>query len=573
MPRSDDWKQKYLSQLDDHEKMEARWQAERHSLQRLLVRASLVAEGQDPAVDKLLAELRDLARLEEPDLNALQRLQQSLENKVAGFDEGRNQALSKMRDSLKRMVASLEARCQRDQRRSLRQFEKRVAGELSSFSTLPPLLAELAGLQEQVLRLQGENAPKNRSVMQRLFGSSSPGKEPEVPEHRPSQPEMMDDSADRALASAGNLDLDTGEESGSGDLDAFGHQLSQLVRQLIAQVTLPRSAYRRAQKLQEQALTSVGWEQMRDLLDEVAQLVVSAVGRGQREFEGFLASLDERLLRIQSQFGHEALDVSQWRTVTEEFDKQLHDELDEIGQDVSQAKALPELQQSVRGHVERLNATLDDYRKTELERESLLQEQVSSLQVKISAMEEQSRAVQEELKKERVRATTDLLTQLPNRDGLEERLQTEFERWQRYGNPVSLAVVDIDHFKVINDTYGHLAGDKVLQLIAKALRDNLRKPDFVARYGGEEFVVLFPETPEDVAFDVIEKVRERIRALPFHFRGERVEVTFSAGVLSFQPVDHPSELFDIADRALYQAKNEGRDRSIRGSSILPRKDS
>ena len=126
-------------------------------------------------------------------------------------------------------------------------------------------------------------------------------------------------------------------------------------------------------------------------------------------------------------------------------------------------------------------------------------------------------------------------------------------------------MLDIDRFKDLNDTYGHLAGDKVLQLVARALRENLRQPDFVARYGGEEFVVVFPETGEEQALQVMDKAREHIAALPFHFRQEKVSVSFSAGVTEFRSVGDPSQILDAADRALYQAKNDGRDRVCRAT--------
>ena len=123
-------------------------------------------------------------------------------------------------------------------------------------------------------------------------------------------------------------------------------------------------------------------------------------------------------------------------------------------------------------------------------------------------------------------------------------------------------MLDIDHFKLVNDSYGHKAGDRVIQLMAKVLRDRLRATDFVARYGGEEFVALLPETRVDTAVEVINKLRAHIRELPFHFQGEPVSITFSAGLAPFRDGVALDAVFDQADRALYQAKGAGRNQVV-----------
>ena len=217
------------------------------------------------------------------------------------------------------------------------------------------------------------------------------------------------------------------------------------------------------------------------------------------------------------------------------------------------------MKQSVSGHLQSIRDAVGRFRTKETEREKYLSEQLAAMQEKVAAMETQAEQVKEELREQRQRAMTDVLTQLPNREAWQERLDLEFQRWRRYQNPLSLAVLDIDFFKRVNDSYGHKAGDRVLQLVAKALRERLRQTDFIARFGGEEFVLLFAETEAEVARKVLDGLREHIKALPFHFRGEPVSVSFSAGVSGFELGDETEAVFDRADRALYQAKDAGRD--------------
>lgn len=125
---------------------------------------------------------------------------------------------------------------------------------------------------------------------------------------------------------------------------------------------------------------------------------------------------------------------------------------------------------------------------------------------------------------------------------------------------VTLVVIDVDHFKSINDRYGHSAGDKTLQVIARALKKSIRKSDFIARYGGEEFVLLMPGMPLTHAQKPLEKVRQVIKSIPFKFKEKEVEITISLGATQFVKGDTALSAFDRADAALYEAKNSGRDR-------------
>ncbi len=121
-------------------------------------------------------------------------------------------------------------------------------------------------------------------------------------------------------------------------------------------------------------------------------------------------------------------------------------------------------------------------------------------------------------------------------------------------------VIDVDHFKSINDRFGHTAGDITLQVIAKALQKSVRQSDFIARYGGEEFVLLMPGLSLLNAAQPLEKLRKVIKNIPFKFREKEIEITISLGATQFKKGDTPLKAFDRADDALYEAKKTGRDR-------------
>ena len=158
---------------------------------------------------------------------------------------------------------------------------------------------------------------------------------------------------------------------------------------------------------------------------------------------------------------------------------------------------------------------------------------------------------------------TDELTGLYNRRHFESNFEREFLRAKRYNSNLSVAIVDIDFFKQINDKYGHLTGDFVLRELAFILKDSLRKTDMVFRYGGEEFAILLTETDSEQSLIPLERLRKYIETKTFVKSGNSVEFTVSIGVSSnIIETNTPDELLELADKALYKAKNSGRNQVV-----------
>lgn len=181
----------------------------------------------------------------------------------------------------------------------------------------------------------------------------------------------------------------------------------------------------------------------------------------------------------------------------------------------------------------------------------------NELEIKISertAELQKANAILKEIARE------DALTGIPNRLALNERLHTEFVRLKRKKHPYVILMLDIDHFKSVNDEYGHAVGDEVLARLASSLKSSIRTDDFACRFGGEEFLVLLPDTSSEAGYQVAEKIRKTIEASQHPFVGK---VTISIG-LAMADASHEDEYFAIknADDALYQAKNSGRNQTI-----------
>jgi diguanylate cyclase (GGDEF)-like protein len=164
---------------------------------------------------------------------------------------------------------------------------------------------------------------------------------------------------------------------------------------------------------------------------------------------------------------------------------------------------------------------------------------------------------------------TDRLTQLLNRGYWEECLKQEYSRIRRTGVSSSLVMLDIDHFKNINDSYGHQAGDDVIRMTAQKLMDTQRSTDISGRYGGEEFVIILIDTHEDGALYFAERLRKKIEALTIEYEQNRINYTVSLGIAEYRrDLKDYNEWLEHADRALYEAKNSGRNRSFLYSKLV-----
>ena len=157
-------------------------------------------------------------------------------------------------------------------------------------------------------------------------------------------------------------------------------------------------------------------------------------------------------------------------------------------------------------------------------------------------------------------ATHDALTGLYNRNVLDQRLNVEIHRASRYNHAMSIFMLDIDHFKPINDTYGHGIGDTVLRNFAKVLESSIRNTDYAARYGGEEFVVILPETPLPKAEELAERLRNQVAEYPFPIGDDKdLNLTVSIGIATFpENAQTGQQLLEVADSAMYAAKEAGR---------------
>ncbi|WP_375122934.1 diguanylate cyclase [Pseudomonas sp. LW8] len=329
---------------------------------------------------------------------------------------------------------------------------------------------------------------------------------------------------------------------------------------LLDDLTLPERHRPQAEAMRERLKHGLNWYELLPILDDLATLMLAITDSGQHEFEAYLQQLNERLEAFQSNLQAASEGHADNSSAARAMDTQIREQVDGLQSSVQQAADLDDLKHVLENHLEGLLGTMDQHQKQRDAREQEVAARLKSLSERVAHMEQEALGFREHLEEQRQKALIDPLTGLPNRAAWSERLEHEIQQWQQHGNTLSLAMLDLDHFKRINDSYGHLAGDKVLKIIATVLRKRLRGSDFIARFGGEEFVLLLPATPPAVGAKLLETLRAAIEACPFHFKGERVTITISMGLASFRVGEHSDLVLKRADQALYRAKNAGRNR-------------
>lgn len=340
--------------------------------------------------------------------------------------------------------------------------------------------------------------------------------------------------------------------------------IEQTLIGLLDDLSLPERHKAQALEMRERVARGLNWYELIPVLDDLAVLMLAITDSGQHEFETYLQQLNERLEGFQSHLHEASAGHADNSTAARELDSQLREHVDGLQSSVQGAADVDSLKHILENRLEGLLLTMDEHKHERDRREQELAGRLQGLSERVASMEHEALGYREHLEEQRQKALLDPLTGLPNRAAWSEQVEREMLDWQENGGHLAMAILDLDHFKRINDNYGHLAGDKVLKIVADQLRKRLRGRDFIARFGGEEFVLLLPQTTPAVAAQMAEVLRATVEACPFHFKGERVVITTSIGLGAFRSGERSDQVLKRADAALYRAKEQGRNRVEHG---------
>lgn len=301
------------------------------------------------------------------------------------------------------------------------------------------------------------------------------------------------------------------------------------------------------------------------MLSGMADVLSEQCLRAQREreeLEGFLKQVTDRLGELAAYLMGQEDAVATTGVEGAALETRIREEVKGLHAGMAEAVSLDDMRALVSERLDAIGEHVRRFREAEMARCREHRSRAEHMRQRVVQLEAETRALRRTMEDERRQALVDQLTGIPNRQAFDERIHQEYKRWKRFATPMALVIWDVDNFKGINDSYGHKAGDKVIRAVAQLLHDRVRETDFAARYGGEEFIMLLSGAAGQEALAVAEGMRLEVQALGFHFRGDRVPITISAGIAVFTDGDTPETVFDNADRALYEAKNSGRNRCV-----------
>ena len=288
--------------------------------------------------------------------------------------------------------------------------------------------------------------------------------------------------------------------------------------------------------------------------------VVVQFGEEYRQTQKLIVSINSALEDVHQTLLQSLKSSKNYGDQLQKLDVKIDKQITELSKNAEKATSVDQLQNIIDKKLNDITLSIKERDGIEKKRTLELDTTLQEMESKLTKLEKRTEYYRNKWLEEKTKSDTDALTGLPNRGAYDKRFSEEFKRWLRKPEPLCLAVIDIDHFKKINDKYGHSVGDKTLQIVSQTMRKNLRVTDYLARYGGEEFVCLMLNTdPKDVLVP-LEKIRSSVERTPFKVKDDRLNITISIGVTMFRASDNVHTVFDRADKALYEAKDTGRNK-------------
>jgi len=295
---------------------------------------------------------------------------------------------------------------------------------------------------------------------------------------------------------------------------------------------------------------------------EIFDVIVADLQKERDSSKVFLNTLSETLTTVQNAVKKTLFTCSKAQSTNDKINEKLHVQLLDMTGAVKKATSLEQVRVDINGKLNSIAQTLVEKTTFEHQNQQVLASQLNEMAKKVEKLEEQSQEFEVKLAEQQRKSMQDALTKLSNRAAFDEYFTQSLVRFHHKPFELSLVVIDIDDFKKINDTYGHTAGDKTLQVIANTIQKKVSKDAFVARYGGEEFVLIYMKQKEDALVKELNLLNKNIARLPFKFKNNKVSITLSIGATHITTEDNIHTAFERADQAMYQAKRKGKNQVI-----------
>lgn len=295
---------------------------------------------------------------------------------------------------------------------------------------------------------------------------------------------------------------------------------------------------------------------------DIFDVIAADLQRERSSATNFLNSLNETLSIVQSAVSKTLSTCEKAQSTNDLINSKLQKQLLDMTGTVEKSMSLDQVKVDINSKLSSIAATLEKKTLFEQKSQQALSSQLKDMAEKVKKLEEQSQQFEIKLADQQRKSMHDALTKVSNRAAFDEYFTQSMVRFHHQPFDLSLAVMDVDDFKKINDNYGHTAGDKTLQVIANTIQNKVSKDAFVARYGGEEFVLIYTRQKEAELIKELNAINNNIARLPFKFKNNKVSITLSIGATHITTEDNIHTAFERADEAMYKAKAQGKNQVI-----------
>jgi diguanylate cyclase len=566
MKQDSDWKDKYQTAVKELDAKEDEWRTLEEILRKAIGRLSIAGRGIDNALDQQLKDIQQFSRKKQD-----QKLLEALEvvaNIVASLDDDIpspgivTPSPSLFEPSIILLTMLQDIQLGENQTTEL----KKACDDLlqliakgTDLSSVEPLIAQLSEIINNGLVPAADTTDIVQSFLFQLVSLLE-----------------LDDNNQQIISREFDLNGELTEIQLQNLADIINLQLSKtsefkgseasvsievIICSLLERLAIVQGASTEIDQIQEKIEKGIAREEWPDTLGDIANSVSLALEKlsdEKSELKCFILTVTEQLSEITDAIMKDFEEQASGWSDTLSLQKLVQSGIIKIEKKVNAVQDITQLKAVVGDNINSIRDGVESFVLRANQRHDATEIRNEKLSNKITKMEQKTEKLQQKLAENRKNLLYDTLTGVRSRFAYNEQITQELTRWKRYGTPFSYAILDIDHFKKVNDKYGHNAGDKALRLIAQLMQKQIRKSDTLFRIGGEEFVLLLTNTSAAQAEPLITKLRNSIVDSGFHFKQQPVLLTLSAGITEVATEDSIESMYERADAALYQAKESGR---------------
>ena len=501
MSDKEDWKQRYLEEARD-------WEANEKRLRRGLSRVAIAAEGSSEALDRALDLVQRAAK--------------------GGSGDDLDRAIDEVSRAIRSMDASPSPAAASEVTDPTRETRSFCTGLIDALQLPDDRKADLHRFRERIPELAAEQC------LAELASTIS---------------SVLRDASEPELSAAGE------------ETTALAGDVKAVLLALIDEVAVVQPGLGSLNTVREALLRDGAgdWHTILSRIIGEIRNIIQRISSDKQALEALVEEVSEELGDITGVLQSDLLGLQSGREQTERLHEVMDEGVSRIQQHIDTESDIDRLKEAVSQSLDGIKTAITEFADNDAVRLAEAEARNEELRERVERMEKESEQLQKRLQQNREQLMRDTLTGVRSRLAYDESLAQEFSRFRRYKEVFSLAVLDIDHFKNVNDSYGHSAGDKALQLVAQQISERVRETDLLFRVGGEEFVLILPRTPLAQAQPIVEAVRGAVGTSGFHFEGKPVTITPSAGITAVRDDDTTETIFARGDDALYRSKKGGRD--------------